>query len=62
MTTSLTFMMFCACYILDTQRWSLDQQHRITWKLVRNGGSQAPPRLCMQSVHFNKIPRWLLCS
>lgn len=43
-TTSLTFMMLCARYILDTQRWSLDQQHRITWKLVRNGGSRAPPR------------------
>ena len=34
-----------------------------TWEFIRNADAQAPPQtLLSQDLHFNKIPRWLVCS
>lgn len=61
-THTLIFTTDYARHILATWRRSLGQQHCVTWKLPRNGDSQAPPRHQIESLHFNKMPRWLLCS
>lgn len=36
--------------------WPLDQQHHLTWELVRNGTSWAHPPSYEYNLHLNEIP------
>lgn len=32
------------------------------WKLLRNAALQAQPHPAEEKLHFNKVPRWIICK